>query len=110
MEVRQVGGNPSIDFPVVLPGPGVNRVASRGGWAAPDAAQMGRGVAPADFAADWGDSVSDGGAVVAVELAIFYRYPEGLRRPIYTANLIEGFHRPLRREDQELEPQRRTRR
>ena len=31
------------------------------------------------------------------ELATFYRYPEGLRRTIYTTNLIEGFHRQLRK-------------
>ena len=31
------------------------------------------------------------------ELATSYRYPEGLRRTIYTTNLIEGFHRQLRK-------------
>ena len=31
------------------------------------------------------------------ELATFYRYTEGLRRTIYTTNLIEGFHRQLRK-------------
>ena len=31
------------------------------------------------------------------ELATFYRHPQGLRRTIYTTNLIEGFHRRLRK-------------
>lgn len=31
------------------------------------------------------------------ELATFFKYPEELRRIIYTTNLIEGFHRQLRK-------------
>ncbi|WP_205408920.1 transposase [Listeria goaensis] len=31
------------------------------------------------------------------ELATFFNYPEDLRRIIYTTNIIEGFHRQLRK-------------
>ena len=54
----------------------------------------------ADFAADWGDrypTVVRSWETHWHELATFYRYPEGLRRTIYTTNLIEGFHRQLRK-------------
>ncbi len=56
--------------------------------------------ARADFAADWGDRYPTGvrsWEANGHELATFYRYPEGLRRTIYTTNLIEGFHRQLRK-------------
>ncbi len=54
-----------------------------------------------DFAADWRDRYH-GGVVVAGQLArtgdllTCYRHPEGLRHPISTTNLTEGFHRPER--------------
>ena len=54
----------------------------------------------ADFAADWGDrypTVVRSWEANWHERATFYRYPEGLRRTIYTTNLIEGFHRQLRK-------------
>ena len=54
----------------------------------------------AAFAADWGDrypTVVRSWEANWHELATFYRYPEGLRRTIYTTNLIEGFHRQLRK-------------
>jgi putative transposase len=53
----------------------------------------------ADFADDWGaryPTVVRSWPANWHELATFYRYPEGLRRTIYTTNLIEGFHRQLR--------------
>ncbi len=52
------------------------------------------------FAATWGPKYP---AVVRSwqahwpELATFFRYPPALRRVIYTTNLIEGFHRQLRK-------------
>ncbi len=57
----------------------------------------------ADFAADWGDrypTVVRSWETNWDELTTFYRYPEGLRRTIYTTNplnRIEGFHRQLRK-------------
>jgi len=54
----------------------------------------------ADFADDWGGrypTVVRSWQANWHELATFFRYPEGLRRTIYTTNLIEGFHRQLRK-------------
>ena len=54
----------------------------------------------ATFAAAWRDrypTVVRSSETHWHELATLYRYPEGLRRTIYTTNLIEGFHRQLRK-------------